>query len=155
MTIKKDKITVFIQVEGIGFTFGVDTMSKYNFVSPCFVDFFHEEYLPSQEKLESSQIKIPTSEDPISTPLYLFTDVFKREKGIKKIRCKDGENKGCESVTLKFECDGKRYSELFYIDQSLCKFCTPKNRISGILGIDFLKKHKWCIDFSKRTVKTK
>ena len=150
MTTRKDEMRVFILVKGMGFTFLVDTSSKYNLVSPCFVDFFHEEYPPSQERFESHEnMNFPTPEEAILTPLYLFTDVFKREKGIRKIKCKDGINKGCESITLKFECDGKTYSELFYIDQSLCSYCTSKNTIFGILGVGFLEKHKWSIDFKQ------
>lgn len=142
----------------MGFTFLVDTSSKYNLLAPCFMDFFHEEYPASPETVESHEwlnLNFPTPEDPIKTPLYLFTDVFKRKQGIRKIKCKDGINRGCGSATLKFEHNGKTYSELFYIDQSLCSHCTPKSQISGILGTGFLKKHKWIIDFDKQTIYTK
>ena len=83
----KNQAIVFIQVKGIGFTFSVDTMSKHNLVSPCFVDFVHEENPPSQERLEFHEklnLNFPTLEVPIQTSLYLFEDVFKKRKGIKK-----------------------------------------------------------------------
>ena len=142
----KDQSSILIQVKSMGFTFLVDASCKYNLVTPCFVDFFHEEYPPSLETIESHKwlnLNYPTPKEPIQTSLYLFTDVFQRKKGIKKIKCKDGINRGCESVSLKFEYDGKSYSKLFYIDQSLCSYCVPKNKISGILGAGFLRKHKW------------
>lgn len=44
----------------------------------------------------------------------------------------------------------KAYSKLFYIDPSLCFYCTSKNKIfAGVLGINFLKRHKWTIDLKK------
>ena len=146
----KSQPHILIQVKGVGFTFLVDTSCKYNLVTPCFVDFFHEEYPPSQERLEYIErvnSHLP-EEHPMRMPLYNFVDVFHRGKGVKKIKCKDGINRGCESITLEFVCNGKSYSELFYIDQSLCSFCTPKNQLSGLLGTEFLKRHKWIIDFN-------
>ena len=151
----KNQPIILIKIKGMGFTFLVDTSSKYNLITPCFADFFHEEHPASPETVEFHEmlnLNFPTPEAPIQTPLYLFEDVFQKKKGIKKIKCKDGINRGCESVTLKFDCDGKAYSELFYIDSSLCSYCTSKNTISGILGTEFLKKHKWIIDFNKREI---
>lgn len=157
MEIFKNQPKIFIQVKGIGASFLVDTSYRYNLLAPCFVDFFREEYPPSQERIESHEklnLIFPTSEKHTQTHPYLFTDVFKRKEGVGKIKCKDGINRGCESVTLKFEHDEKSYSGLFYIDQSLCSYCTPKNKVAGILGTDFLKKHKWIIDFNKLEIKT-
>lgn len=151
----KNQPSVFIQVKGIGWTFLVDTSYRYNLIRPCTVDFFYEEYPPSQETIkfhEWSNLNFPTREEPVQIPLYFFEDVFRIKKGIKNIKCKDGINRGCESVMLKFECDGKTYSDLFYLDQSLCNYCTPKNKTAGILGTDFLKKHKWIINFNKLSI---
>ena len=147
----KNRLVIFIQVKGMGFTFLIDTSSKYNLLAPCFADFFYEEYPSSRERMECDDWvnPNPTQEESKQAPLYLFTDVFHRKGGIKKIKCKDGINRGCEQVILKFEHDSKSYSELFYVDHSLCSYCTSKNKIAGILGINFLKKHKWVIDFSK------
>lgn len=153
----KKRPTIFIQVKGMGFTFLIDTSSEYNLLTPCLTDFFYEEYPPSQQKIElhdwiNSNFPIP--EEPIQTPLYLFADVFQRKESIKKIKCKDGINRGCELVALKFEHDNKSYSELFYIDHSLCSYCTSKNKIAGILGTNFLKRHKWVIDFKNQEINT-
>ncbi|EHP51226.1 hypothetical protein [Odoribacter laneus] len=140
-----------IKIKNIAFSFLVDTDCKYNLLTPCFVDFFSEEYPPSYETIEFHarlNLNFPTQEAPIKTPLYLFEEVFQKRKGIKRIKCKDGINRGCESVICNFEYNGKAYSELFYIDQSLCSHCTSKEKMfSGILGTAFLKKHKWIIDF--------
>ena len=144
---------ILIQVKGIGFTFLVDTSCKYNLLAPCLVDFFHEEYPASQERIKSHEwlnLNFTSPEAPIKTPLYLFREVFQKREGIKKVRCKNGVIMGCESTILKFEYNGKTYSELFYIDQSLCPYCTSKEKMfSGVLGTNFLKKHKWIIDFNK------
>lgn len=149
----KNQPNILIQVKGIGFTFLVDTSYKYNLLTPCFIDFFHEKHPPSPKMIESHEwlnLNFPTPEKPIKTPLYLFREVFQKREGIKKVRCKNGVIMGCESTILKFEYNGKPYSELFYIDQSLCSYCTiKKNKFSGVLGTNFLKKHKWIIDFNK------
>lgn len=128
----KNQTIIFIQVKGIGFTFLVDISSKYNSLTPCFTDFFYEEYPSSQQTTafhDWANLNFPTSEEPIQTPLYLFTNVFQKKEGIKKIKCKDGINRGCEQVILKFEYDGKSYSELFYIAPSLCSYCTSKSKM--------------------------
>lgn len=149
---------IFIQVKGMGFTFLLDTSYKYNLLTSCFVDFFHEEYPPSQERIEfHKRLKshFSTTDSPIEIPLYLFRDVFQKREGIKRIKCKNGAIMGCESTIFNFECNGKAYSELFYIDLSLCSYCTSKEKIfSGVLGTNFLKKHKWIIDFNKLEINT-
>lgn len=149
----EDQPLIFIQVNKIGFVFLVDTSCKYNLLTPCFVDFFFEEYPPSSKRIElyeSLNSNFPTSEKPIHSPMYLYEGTLKRLQGIKKMKCKDGINRGCESATLAFEYKGKTYTELFYIDQSLCSFCTSRSKMfSGVLGTRFLKKHKWNIDFNK------
>lgn len=154
----KDQPIILIQVKGMGFTFLVDTSYKYNLLTSCFVDFFHEEYPASPEWIESHEwlnSHFPTSEDPIKTPPYLFRDVFQKREGIKRIKCKNGAIMGCESTIFNFECNGKVYSELFYIDPSLCSYCNSKEKMfSGVLGTNFLKKHKWIIDFNKLEINT-
>lgn len=148
----KNQPDILIQVKDIGFTFSVDTSYKYNLLAPCFVDFFQEEYPASQERIESHEwlnLNFPTPENPIKTPLYLFGDVFQRREGTKRIKCKNGTIMGCKSIIFNFEYNEKAYSELFYIDSSLCSYCTAKHKIAGILGTNFLKEHKWIIDFNK------
>ena len=62
---------------------------------------------------------------------------------------------GCESIKVKFQYEGKDCSETFYIDQSLCTYCKTKEKVGGILGIHFLKKHKFVIDFNKQEIDRK
>ena len=58
---------ILIQVKGMGFTFLVDTSYKYNLLTSCFVDFFHEEYPASREKIEFHErlnLHFPSTENP-------------------------------------------------------------------------------------------
>ena len=149
---------ILIQVKGMGFTFLVDTSYKYNLLTSCFVDFFHEEYPASREKIEFHErlnLHFPSTENPIKTPLYLFRDVFQKREGVKRIKCKNGAIMGYESTIFNFEYNGKAYSELFYIDLNLCSYYTSQEKMfSGVLGTNFLKKHKWIIDFNKLEINT-
>ena len=137
----KDYPTIFITVKGIGFIFLLDTSSKYNLCTPCFADFFHEDSLTSTETEPKGRA--------IESPFSVFGDVFQKQGGIKDIKCKNGIKAGCSSAKIQFEHDGKTYRDLFYIDPSLCAYCKPKNKIAAILGISFLKKHKFVIDFGR------
>jgi len=53
-------------------------------------------------------------------------------------------------IKLDFEIDGKKYSELFALDPSLCPcFHSKKSKaIAGVLGNGFLLRHKWILDYS-------
>ena len=150
----KAQPTILIQVKGIGFTFLVDTSCKYNLLTPCFEDFFCEYCYLSLEGTEFYNLLNNNPEIPIKGILEVFTGVIKKKEGIKKVKCKNGVTMGCKSTILKFEYNGKTYSELFYIDSSLCSYCTPKKKFYGVLGTNFLKKHKWIIDFNKLEINT-
>lgn len=97
------------------------------------------------------------TDESLSTAPYqpLFSDVVQRQNDIKRIRCKNGIMAGCESIRVKFQYESKDYSETFYIDQSLCTYCKTKDKVGGILGIHFLKKHKFVIDFNKQEIDRK
>ena len=46
----------------------------------------------------------------------------------------------------------EKYSELFAIDPSMCQYFQVRKSktIVGVLGNDFLKKHKWVLDYSDK-----
>lgn len=150
----KDRPTICIQVNGIGFVFLLDTSIKYNLLDPCFVEFFYEEYPTSEEEYETNQKKVEEfyRQNPPFTPLhdnlkhFFFKGVYEKV-GEKRIRCKDGVSRITEIVQFNFEYENKHYYELFCIDNSLCTYFMPKNKVAGILGYDFLKKYKWDINF--------
>ena len=148
----KDYPTILITIKGMGFVFLLDTSCKHNLCTPCFADFFQcgsPCALPLVEEKET--------DDSLSTEPYqpFFGDVVQRQNNIKRIRCKNGVMAGCESIKVKFQYEGKDCSETFYIDQSLCIYCKTKDKAGGILGIHFLKKHKFIINFNTLEINTK
>lgn len=136
---------ILIEVNGIGFTFLLDTGCRHNLLTPCFNDLIIDFHCLGKEP-ESKEFGLtyPT--------LNLSNNLKKMDR--KKVVCRDGLKRGIELVELCFDCDNKKYSEVFYIDPSLCNYCTQKNRISGVLGSDFMKRHKWSIDFRKMEINT-
>lgn len=148
----KDYPTILITVKGIGFDFLLDTSCKHNLCTPCFADYFNADPFVSLHLVEEKE-----TDESLSTEPYqpLFSDVVQRQNDIKKIRCKNGIMAGCESIKVKFQYEGKDCSETFYIDQSLCTYCKTKEKVGGILGIHFLKKHKFVIDFNKQEIDRK
>lgn len=108
----------------------LDTSIQYNLISPCTVDFFKGNgivYYSMSRKL---------------------------------ITCKDGKKRKLRKVGLNFNIEGKAreiYSEngvdvvnnnyvSFYLDESICSYCTKDKTIGGILGADFIFYHKKVID---------
>ena len=97
----KDQPIILIQVKGMGFSVLVDTSYRYNLLAPYFIDFFHEKHPASPKTIEFHEwlnFNFPTQEAPIKTSLYLFEDIFQKQEGIKRIKCKDNISRGCESV---------------------------------------------------------
>ena len=141
--------TVFIQLHGagFGFIFLIDTSVRHNLIDPCFFkDWIEIKPQPTEKKLE-----FLVQYSPVTTT-YL-------DKGKKRIICKDGVKRVCDMLKLDFTIDARKYSELFAIDTSLCQYFKIKElvigsevvqnkKIAGALGNDFLKKHKWILDYS-------
>lgn len=138
----KNRPEVLSHVKSVGFNFLLDTSIKYNLLAHCYVDFFTIE--PSSD----------TDECFAGIPIPSLDDVFEHI-GNKKIRCKDGINRVLDMVKFNFDYEDRAYSEIFYIDSSICTSFTKKMHASGILGTDFLKKHKFTIDFNNMTITRK
>ncbi|MCL2561934.1 MAG: hypothetical protein FWE10_06415 [Rikenellaceae bacterium] len=135
--------TVFVRLNGagFGFTFLIDTSVRHNLIDPC----FFEEWINSAliPAIENSECII--EHYPVFPPPH-------EKKGIKRIVCKDGIKRVCETVKLDFTIDERKYSELFAIDPSMCQYFNSRKskQIAGILGNDFLKKYKWILDYSEK-----
>ena len=139
--IEKDPF-ILVTVMNMGFIFLVDTGCDGNMISPCFADF----WVPAPTG-EEDPYKL-LSPDAYKEFKSQHAEAFQRKGDIKKRKCKNGSVMGCDSAIVKFEYNEKTYTEEFYIDPSLCNFCSKKKQLSGILGRKFLKKHGWVIDFA-------
>ena len=135
---------IFFMLKGktFGFKLLIDTSIKKNLIDPCF---FKEwiDYTP----------KPATSDDPNSGLAYYPRPLPPpHEKiGAKRVMCKDGVRRACDVVKLHFTIEDKEYSELFAIDSSLCPYFHFKKSkaVAGVLGTEFLKRHKWVLDYSE------
>lgn len=151
----RNKAEIFIQVKGIGFTFFLDKRMKHNLISPTFLAFFKLEKKQEYSLLNNNIGEVSTKPEynnslpflPAYVDSIFLEDTF-HYVGKKVVWCSDNKFRRCKAVKFNFEYEIHPYSELFYIDQSL-SICTSKKQISGILGVDFLKKHKWSIDFKQ------
>jgi hypothetical protein len=108
----------------------------------------------------------PSGDD--SWDRFLPTDVIHEQMPEQTVMCKDGLERPCAMIKLGFciaEVDGTthEYSETFALDPSMSSyFLLPENSTSpegiiqyhktivGVLGMDFLLKHEFCLDFSKQ-----
>jgi len=128
--------------KGFGFYFLIDTSIRKNLIDPCFYKEWID-YTPSPA----------TSDDPNSGLAYYpgIPPPPHEKVGTKRVMCKDGVRKVCEVVKLHFTIEGKEYSEQFALDSSLCRYFHFKKSkfAAGVLGTEFLKKHKWVLDFSE------
>ena len=126
MNTEKDKI--FIQINGIGFTFLLDKKMKYNLISPAFLAFFNlggrQMYSLYENNIREVNTKpaydnlqpfLPEYADSIN-----FNNVF-RYVGKKIGRCQDSKLRVCKVFMLEFEYEGYTFSFLFLLDKSLDK----------------------------------
>jgi len=136
--------TVFFQFQkdSFGFYFLIDTSTRKNLIDPCFFKDWID-YTPSPA----------TSDDPNSGLAFYPSPPPPAHVKLeaKKVLCKDGFKRTCDVVKLDFSIEGKEYSEIFILDPSLCRYFYPKKSksIAGVLGSDFLRKHKWNLDFGQ------
>ncbi|WP_068690313.1 hypothetical protein [Culturomica massiliensis] len=151
-----NQTSILINISNLHFTFLLNSKIKHNLISPFFLSFFKEKYPPTEEGYQANQMAVEKiiRESGEAFPIfpenlkhYFFKDVYKKA-GCKVVKCSNNKLRKCKSVIFNFEYNGRAYSELFYIDQSLYS-------CSSILRSRFLKKHKWIIDFNKLEISTK
>lgn len=136
----------------IYYPFAIDTRLKKSLIDPCLFDILKS---PSNLNLDETRIvnkeyfqKATKSNEVFHDGDYFpFWGVVERI-GKNKIKCYDGLRRECEKVKFSFDIDDQFFSDDFFIDDSLCAQ-KGKSQIQGILGIDFLRKHKWIIDFKE------
>ena len=118
-----------------GFHFLIDTSVRRNLMDWT----FSEEWVNEMPRYMESK----------AHPPYEF---LRREKVI----CKDGREKVCPVFLFFFTLkDGmgrsQRCCEPFATDKSLGRYFNiskEEKLVAGVLGTDFLKKHKWILDFN-------
>ena len=123
----------------------IDTGIRHNLFDPC----FFEEWI---DYTPSPAMPRPENYNPLSLLYYPEPPPPAHKKlGAKRIMCKDGVRRSCEMIKLNFFIEERKHSELFAIDPSMCRYFQFKKRkvIVGVLGIDFLRKHKWILDYSE------
>lgn len=139
------------------YPFAIDTSIRHNLIHSCLLkDFENLVGITLEQAKEvnrtywqhANNTKNPFHND---LPNYSFFGLYEKE-GEKRISCKDGIKRTSEEIKLDFKIEGDDYRESFYVDESLCSYTKGKYQIQGILGLDFLKKHKWIIDFQKQSV---
>ena len=143
---------VFVKIGHIGWYFLLDTSVGYNLLDPCY---FKEwmNYTP-----------YPVTWSGIER--YITPPPHEKLRG-QKIICKDGMERVCKRVKFNFalcadlETKIYDYEEIFHLDPGLCKFYNSiyvkplfhdayfSKRYIGVLGTDFLRKHRWVLDYSE------
>lgn len=155
MIFKKPK--VLFHVKGMGFDLLLDTSVKHNLIDPGFLEFWfkedyppipHELILENQRKAEEfwRECRDPFASLPEGMNYYPFYGIYE-EVGVKKIRCKDGRIRTTQTIHFNFEIEGKSFSELFCVDESLWPYFTKNNQVVAILGTDFMTKHSIMLEF--------
>ena len=126
----------------------IDTSVRHNLLDPCMMEWEIVETEPTAEELAAPKFLEDGSwnwnhRDPV-VPIH-------QEKGKKRIMCKDGVRRSCDMIKLDFFIEDRKYSELFAIDPSMCRYFhfKKKKEIVGVLGNDFLRKYRWVLDYSE------
>lgn len=119
---------IFIEVEGIGFTFLIDKGMKDNFISPALLAFFNlgEQQVYSFPENEIREVNTnPENDNPFSflpdnQYIINFIDVF-HYIGKRIVRCRDNKLRVCKVFRLEFKYEGCTFSFPFLLDKSLNK----------------------------------
>jgi len=136
------------------FPFAIDTSVRYNLAHACFLEFYDDSAGISAE--EAKAVNDRYYEIAAETGNFLHTDSPRpishgvyETLGFKQIKCKDGKKRRARKIRLNFVVEGQTFSDIFYVDKSLCSYTKGKYQIQGILGLDFMVEHKWVIDFAE------
>lgn len=124
MNTEKDEI--FIQVNGIGFTFLLDKRMKHNLISPAFLAFFNLGEKQMYSLLDKNIREVNTKPAYNNLQPFLpdyadsinFNNVF-HYVGKKAGRCKDNKLRVCKVFMLEFEYEGCTFSFPFLLDKNL------------------------------------
>lgn len=141
----------------IFYPFAIDTSIKHNLIHSCLLkDFKNLDGITYEQMLTANKLywQIAKAKNNFfhhESPVYL-TFGFYEKVGEKKVKCKDGIKRMTEEIKFNFFIDGDEYNEIFYVDEGMCNYTRGRSQVHGILGLNFLKKHKWVIDFQKQSV---
>jgi hypothetical protein len=139
------------------YPFAIDTSVKHNLIHGCFLKDFEDPVGISFEKAISTNMRYWELATEMGTPFhddipyYPYYGVFE-DLEEKRIKGKDGVSKNSKLLQFNFLIDDDAFSECFFVDESLCTYSKGKHQVQGILGLDFLKKHKWVIDFEMQYI---
>lgn len=125
---------MYVEVQNVGFGFGVDTKRKRNYVHPAFLSFFNIANTPCH--MNTSDEMVP--DDGIIHLEYIeqmnFSEAF-HYSGKQLALCHDNKLRICRMYRIKFECEGRALTMPFVVDRSLT--------VPGLLGkvaIEYLMK---------------
>ena len=124
----------------------IDTSIKHNLIEPNFI------YFQVNEDFYTCFEDYP--DDVIKPKMHLFKDSFEK-LGTQEIIGKDGVKQTVDKLNLNFEFKGEKYSDSFFV--TLFKntgYNIQNGNIDVVLGIDFLSKYNWIIDYKKKVIYT-
>lgn len=125
---------LYVEVQNVGFSFGVDAKRKCNYVHPAFLSFFN---IADTLCLKKASDEIVSADDFIhleNIESMNFSEVF-HYCGKQLALCHDHKLRICRIYRFTFECEGRVLTMPFVVDESLT--------IPGQLGkvaIDTLRK---------------
>ena len=127
----KSEEKLYIVVKHVGFTFIVNRRVKHNLVHPAYLSFYRQFFLESLVLGYWDENGVYLDK---STPKSAWGKFVYKKIGHGVVLCSDNKLRNCMRVMIHFECDGKAYSEVFYVDNTI--------RYAGVMGNDFMDKIK-------------
>lgn len=126
MDMNTEKVEIFTQVKGIGFTFLIDKRMKHNLISPAFLAFFNlgEKQMYSLSENNIGEVNTKPTYDNLKPFLPDYVDFISTNDvfyytGKKVGRCKDNKLRVCKVFKFGFELEGCTFSFPFLLDKSL------------------------------------
>lgn len=125
---------LYVEVQNIGFCFGIDVTRKYNYVHPAFLSFFSIAATPCLKRT-GDEVVSPDGIIHLENIVPMnFSEVF-HYCGKQLALCHDNKLRICRVYRFMFVCEGRVLAMPFVVDNSLTT--------SGLLGkvaIESLKK---------------
>ena len=134
-----EKVEIFTQVKGIGFTFLLDKRMKHNLISPAFLAFFKlgEKQMYSLSKNNIKEVNTKSIYDNLLPFLPDYVDNISLDRVFHYIgkcveKCADNKFRECKVFMLGFEYEEYTFSFPFLLDKSLS--------VPAILGFESYNK---------------
>lgn len=127
------KNELYVEVQNIGFCFGVNAKMMHNYIHPAYLSFFNIAAAPCLNKINDEIVSADGIIHFENIELMNFSKMF-HYCGKQLALCHDNKLRVCRVYRITFECEGRLQTMPFVVDK-----CLTTSGLLGKVAIAFLK----------------